>query len=770
MSDPKNVIISGDLTTVLPDSTDEFGFGDLTIERKAYINGTADATNATDATLIVAGGVGVTKSIWGDLDLTIDGHSQLDRITVDTTDGQTLINGPNAVDISVGAASQFVSTGGNMTVSATTESVIVSGGKTDQSAVQITASNAAGGIQMMSGATGTVGVTGGSGGFTVDTLSGGAISLDAIDAASNFSIATSGASQNLSLGITGATDSQVIVESSGTSATGDAIVVNTTNTAGNIRISNAAGLADGGEINVLSGSDGMNLTTNTSGTLAILAQGASGSFTVNSDGAGEHLTISQSGTTDSSLILESSGINTSNTAVDIKTNNTAGNIALTNAASGAGSIDMSTGTGGLSGITQDGGPVSLTSVGATTTITASTNSNGQDLTLQVVGATDSSVVIDSSGTGTDAIKLNSSAGGIRADATGIIQVETSDTTNGIHLATATSAVPVNIGTTASLTTIYGNLDVLGTTTSIESVTLTVDDNIIFVNNAPSGTSDGGLAVKRYQSANDTASGDVITDTAAYGATAQGGATTTITLDASASAVNDFYAGYWVEITSGTGASQVRKIKSYDGTTKIATIYSTADQTGVLGNPTPTEGLDFTTAPDATSVFELHDCGYVVSMWDESLNEWSIVCTSLDPGDNTVINGYADFHVNDITANNITATTINNLTADTVITVTLTDNSSANVSCTGFPENYGVYIVIVRPDTAQATRPSAVFALGRLNDVTYSGEANRYLSIRGTDGNAQLRMNWPTNAKPNLRYSPNPGVGGTTDYKMRLMTV
>jgi hypothetical protein len=770
MSEPKNMVISGDLTLVLPDSTTEFGFGDLTVERKAYINGTTDATSGTDASLIVAGGMGISKSIWGDLDLTIDGHSQLDQVTIDTTDAQTSVTGPNAVDISVGAASQFVSTGGNMTISATTESVILSGGKTDQSAVQITATNAAGGVQIMSGATGTVGVTGGSGGFTVDTLSGGAISLDAIDAASNFTIATSGAAQNLSLGITGATDSQVILQSSGTSATGDAVVINTTNTAGNIRISNSAGLADGGAISVLSGSDGMTLTTNTSGTLAILAQGASGSFIVNSDGTGEHLTISQSGTTDSSLILQSSGINTSNTAVDIKTTNTAGNIAITNAASGTGSVDMSTGTGGLSGITQDGGPVAFTSVGATTTITTSTNSNGQDLILQVLGATDSSVVINSAGTGTDAIKLNSSAGGIRADATGIVQIETSDTTNGIHLATGTSAVPVNIGTTASLTTIYGNLDVLGTTTSIESTVLTVDDNIIFVNSAPSGTSDGGLAVKRYQSANDAATGDVIADTATYTNTAQGGTTTTITLDAAASSTNDIYAGYWLEITSGTGANQVRRIKSYNGTTKVATLYSTVDQTGVLGNPTPVEGLDFTTNPSASSVFALYDCGYVVSMWDESLNEWSIVCTSTDPGDNTIINGYADFHVNDIIANNITANTINNLVADIVITVTLTDNSSANVTCTGFTDTYGIYIIIARPDTLQATRPSAIFVIGRLNDATYSGDSNRLMSARGTLLGSQLRMAWPTNAKPTLRYSPNPGVVGTTDYKLRLMTV
>ena len=40
---------------------------------------------------------------------------------------------------------------------------------------------------------------------------------------------------------------------------------------------------------------------------------------------------------------------------------------------------------------------------------------------------------------------------------------------------------------------------------------------------------------------------------------------------------------------------------YTSLTKVATIYTTADQTGVLNNPTPIEGLDWTTEPDNTSV-------------------------------------------------------------------------------------------------------------------------------------------------------------------------
>lgn len=54
-------------------------------------------------------------------------------------------------------------------------------------------------------------------------------------------------------------------------------------------------------------------------------------------------------------------------------------------------------------------------------------------------------------------------------------------------------------------------------------------------------------------------------------TAQAGGATTITLDASASAVNDFYNDSVVYLTGGTGAGQARTITDYVGATKVATV-------------------------------------------------------------------------------------------------------------------------------------------------------------------------------------------------------
>lgn len=69
-------------------------------------------------------------------------------------------------------------------------------------------------------------------------------------------------------------------------------------------------------------------------------------------------------------------------------------------------------------------------------------------------------------------------------------------------------------------------------------------------------------------------------------TAQAGAATTITLDASASAVTDFYKNALIVLTGGTGVGQGRYCTAYNGTTKVATVATWA------------------TNPDVTSTFAI----------------------------------------------------------------------------------------------------------------------------------------------------------------------
>lgn len=71
-------------------------------------------------------------------------------------------------------------------------------------------------------------------------------------------------------------------------------------------------------------------------------------------------------------------------------------------------------------------------------------------------------------------------------------------------------------------------------------------------------------------------------------TAQAGASSTITLDAGASANDDFYNKCYITITEGTGKGQTRLITDYVGSTKVATVDTAWD-----------------TTPDNTSVFRIY---------------------------------------------------------------------------------------------------------------------------------------------------------------------
>lgn len=92
------------------------------------------------------------------------------------------------------------------------------------------------------------------------------------------------------------------------------------------------------------------------------------------------------------------------------------------------------------------------------------------------------------------------------------------------------------------------------------------------------------------------------------ATAQAGAASTITLDASASATNDLYRYNIIKIRGGTGAGQSRQISAYVGASKVATV-----------------SLAWTVVPDNTSVFEIVELGVDAAtvasiadgVWDEA---------------------------------------------------------------------------------------------------------------------------------------------------------
>lgn len=766
MSIPLATIFHGDVTLEQGSDVTQFGWGDLNINRFCNVKGTDDSINDTTASLVVAGGTSIKKTlnVYGNFN-TLYGITNLTETHIDTTNGPFTVTGGNKCQIEVDDTVTITSLASDLNLNSTIGSININSGSNTSSAISIKNINTNGGIYMISGQTGSISVGSGSGGFSQMTSNGNFL-ITANNGYGSFLVNSQANNQNLSINLNGNTDSQLSITSSGTST---ALVIKTTNTAGNMIFSNTDGLGEG-FTQFLVGSGGFNLITNTGGSIQLTSKGAPSSLNVISNNNNQHLTLSLDGNTNSSLILKSDGFNE---AIKIYTTCSTGDILITQPSYSYGKTSIFSGMGGIKTETQDGGSTTIKTNGATSLFTNSTISDNQDLTISVTGNTNSKVNIASSGTSNQAININAQNGGVFVNANNKVQLESADMINGIQIATATPNVPVFIGTSDSTTTIYGNLDVKGVTSSIESTVVTISDNIIVVNNAPSSTADGGLAIKRYQSANNTGSGDVVNDLFENTGSIQNGSntTTTIHFDLLASDVDNYYAGWWVKITGGTGQNQVRRIRSYVGATRVATIYSTDDQIGILNNPTPIEGMDFSTIPDSSSIYELYECHFVMMIWDESLNEFSFVCSNRNPSEHTSIAHYSDIHANNITGNALTINSINGGAADIITTVVLNNNSTVPITITDFTSTYGIYTVYVKPlNNSDSNRAHAIFTIGRVDAINLPGTVVRFISAKGVY-NDQLDMQWPINEKPQLMYRPSPnGIGGSTTFKIKIVSL
>lgn len=87
------------------------------------------------------------------------------------------------------------------------------------------------------------------------------------------------------------------------------------------------------------------------------------------------------------------------------------------------------------------------------------------------------------------------------------------------------------------------------------------------------------------------------------ANSQGGSLTSIVLSPSASSSDDYYKDLYVKIVSGTGAGQTRKVYSYSGSLKTATIEGQWDD-----------------APDVSSVYLINSSFYDIYYYKNSSNQ------------------------------------------------------------------------------------------------------------------------------------------------------
>jgi hypothetical protein len=725
-------IFPGDFNITQGSDTILYGDGKLNVSGNATLYSTTASINSTTGALTVRGGTGII----GDVNLqsnlyAIYASSNFATVNINTDLGPTTITGRYPIQATVGSNITLISTGGSIKLCADSQDVEVCA----ETLINLhTGVN--GNLQLLSGTNGGIDVIAGANGISNVTSSGN-IELIANNGTGSFTVNSVSNNQNLTLSVTGTTDSHVKIESTGTS---DAIILDATNTAGNIVMkTNTAG---SGTMNLLSGSGGIFLIS------------TSGSITGNAD--------SNINFTADASINVSSGQLLNLSASSIFLSTTIGNINIEQQFNSTAGITICSGSSGLELCAQTGGPVSITSNAAPMSLVVNSVADAQDLSLIVNGTSNSSILLNSYGSGADAISLTTSTGGITITSKQTLELQSA---TGVHIGTSTPGVPIEIGTSTNTTIINGNLDVKGVTTTIESTVVTLVDNIFTVNNGPGSISDGGLGIKRYQYANDANGGSVITDTPIESGTSTIGNTfTTVNLGSGASIVDDYYNNWWIRITSGTGASQVRKILDYDGTSKVATIYGDADQTTQV----PIEGLDWLTIPDDTSGYSLYYHNYQFMIWDESNNEFAFVSNPADPGNTVNITYYSNVHLNNLSANNIFVNNINSVPADTVITFTLTNNSTAPVTISNFPALYGIFRLMIRP-TTDTNGAYLTMEIGRSNVITSPGTGARIIQVPGAS-NEKIFIKWDANVLPAAYYRPQPGGPGTTSYTMRISTI
>jgi len=280
-----------------------------------------------------------------------------------------------------------------------------------------------------------------------------------IDAGGTFSIDGAGASNITTVGtLTLSGSTQTLVTSTKDSAT--AVKINASHTAGGIDIDAGTG----------------GITIDSTGAVSIQGSAAS-DVTV----LGAALTISGSGvniagenseidiTTAGAVDINAGAASTwDTTAGDITIDSNAGSVNIDGgeadsaavkitASHTAGGIDIDAGTAGMA--IDSTGVLHLTSsVNNPNAIQMLASAGG--MAFKAAGAAGEDIDVTNIAGSINIIAAESVANSINIDGTGVV-IKASDTTNGLSIATATSAVPVSIGHTTSETTVNDNLTVIG---------------------------------------------------------------------------------------------------------------------------------------------------------------------------------------------------------------------------------------------------------------------------------------------------------------------
>lgn len=621
-----SAICEGDFTIAAGSDSQEYGYGDISVNRNCVIHGTTASTGVSTGAIICHGGVGVLGDVY------IGGNTNL---------GVTRVNGDMQLvgDFGVIAGTvDVVASGGTASFSSFDNTCTIYSGYNSSNAVQIRAVHPSGGVDIQSGNV--------AGGVSISSAAGG-IALFCSQGNANI-----------------------------TSSDGDVYV-----TGADVHLR-----ASTGSVKIHGDCDIIGGITNFTG---------------------------------------ASAVNVASSHVNV--------------------------FGGLGVVSDTMSNVDISTYGAQSYFQNIAMFDGNDLNILIEGTTNSKINISSSCPSADTISLVASTGGALIQSNLALRL---DSNNEIRIGRSVPGTHVSIGTPNSTTTIYGELNVIGSVSTVESTVVTVADNVILLNSGPSGISDGGVVIQRYQIPNDSGSGQIVNN----GAPAASGFVSNafndyshFTMDSSLAQEDGYYTGYWVRVYTGTGALQVRQISAYDSATNVATV-----------------STDFGTILDSTSGIYLFNSNYEMMIWDESRGEFACASATKSPVDVPLeMNAYSNLHVATLTCDNMITTRSNGLTADYVINVTI---NNTNTSPVDIPllKTYGVYTLHIQCEASDGAY--AIFFIARTNVDGYPGTVARPTSARGRL-NEQLMVTWPAGSYPQLQYRPAPTAGtGFSVYMIRVTSV
>lgn len=409
--------------------------------------------------------------------------------------GNILTSAPagNITSTALSGISQSVTSAGNISLTTSNGKVALTGSNNTAAAISILTSGTASGVTLQAGTTGFL------------ATSTGPILLSATNALSSWTLATTAAGQDLALTLTGATNSRIISTSSGTgtdairnsASAGGITQTAVTNLTQTVSAGGFAITSTGASSSLLqtATADGQNLTIGSAGTFnTITSLSAAGTGTsaltvtvpnggfsssnlkgFNWTSSSGPFSLNSTGGVSSSNISAQSTTNAMDLTIALLDNGThLSRLLLTGQGVGTDALRLTASSGGITQLgvlgyssTISGGPTNLIStIPSAGTVGNSFIENaggaGQDFNISLAGTPATSrLILSSSGTTADALKLNTSVGGITAVSQGPVSVDSSNTATGITIGTANPNIPVTIGKPGNTLTVASDIVLLG---------------------------------------------------------------------------------------------------------------------------------------------------------------------------------------------------------------------------------------------------------------------------------------------------------------------